>query len=343
MLTLPGNLLGRVHQIHRRHIEAGTHLDAAIIGNLCLMVTRTLLRGNDDHAISGTHTPYTGCGCVFQYRDALYILRVDIIGAILHGESINNDERLGLSIDGSLTTYHHIAVTVNCQTGNHALEVVHHIARHHGLQLLGFHHLKRTGGTAFLYLLVTSHQHFVQHHIRLQYNLAREVGRAAGHRHIYRLHTHIRVFQRSLLHRNLKGVVAVGIGHGAHACLADADRHTHQHLAALVAHIAFDGALAAAQLLTTDSHDIVLNLVVATYQVGYLCHHLLGRLLGLTDGDAGPLLGQVGTVEEVQARLALYFLQHGGHLLRLEIDAYTGVGWHRRLGGWRHEQKQEGQ
>ena len=128
MLTLPGNLLSRIHQIHRRHIEAGTHLDAAIIGNLCLLVSAAFFSCDDYHTIGCTHTPDRSGSGVFQHRNTLDVLWIDIVSAIFHRETVDNYQRFGLGIDGSLSAHDHITATVNCQTWNYSLQIVNHVA-----------------------------------------------------------------------------------------------------------------------------------------------------------------------------------------------------------------------
>ena len=129
--------------------------------------------------------------------------------------------------------------------------------------------------------------------------LTGNIGGTTGDIGINRLHTHITELQRSLLNRNLKGVITIGIGNGTYTGLTDTYGHSYQQFTVVVTHMTADSTLATAQLLLADGNDVAFDRILTTYHFDNLLHNFFSWFFCQFDSDTWPLLGQISAVEEV--------------------------------------------
>ena len=198
------------------------------------LLCATLLRGDENHACGTCGTVQGSRGSIFQHRDALDIIGVDVCQAGIVRRTVHDDEGLHGRIQRADTADIHAAAA---STGGTALahhlqarnltdEGVSDIRRGFLLQVVGIDDRGRTGeGLARLLTESNDHDFIEQALVGVQSN----THTVAGFHHATE-HTDVGDFQTSVGTRHRDGEVTVEIGHGTSLLAKDLDGSTRQGL-----------------------------------------------------------------------------------------------------------------
>ena len=107
--------------VFRIHIFVGRFLvrkRAAVLD--CRFAHRfTLLRGDQDHTVTGFRTVDGGCACIFQDIDGFDIVHIDIDHVATEDNTVQNDQRAVTTTDGRASANGHVRIFTGFGHGTH--------------------------------------------------------------------------------------------------------------------------------------------------------------------------------------------------------------------------------
>ena len=209
-------------------------------GHRCL-AWRTALGGNQNNAVSTSHTEHGRCRGVLQDRDVGNFIGVELSERTLH--TIHEYQRLG-TVQRTCTTHtdygfistRHTRRLYHRHTRQLTLQGVGHAGHRRFQQLVAAHLRYSTGDGHLLLLAIGNHHHLFQ---ILLVGLHSDVYALTGHLARLRQVTHVRELQRTATIHLLQAIMTIHVGNATCAFTLYSHGHTYQGLARLVGHRAF--------------------------------------------------------------------------------------------------------
>ena len=239
---------------------------------------------DDNHTIGTSCTPDTGGGCIFQYRDALHIIRVDAfqrrqirIGGefvvyivVIHDrETVHYHQRSLVGIhrtdttDGKLPATSSIILTLH--TRHQTIQGIGKTGRMTLLQILLADNGIGTRSTLTRDGLITSHHHILQLIAGGHLHMMSGIGRPRGQHIGSRVHTQITVGYLALGGRHLDLIISIRISNRLDIGTLHLDKGTNHSFTLFILHITLEQTVALYfRLLSGDHDDITLTAPLTT-------------------------------------------------------------------------------
>ena len=237
--------------------------------------------GRDDNDTIGSPRTVNGrCGSILQDIDTFDVVRVQVFYPSLDRHAVHYQQRIGLGIQRTGTTNGYLAI-LRAQTSHTTFQVVQDIRRIASLQIFGADNGDRTCHFLLGNVLITGHDHFIQHrvvifqgkdrirtrfHIRLDGLLAQERNH---HRRLTAAHA-----------RN--GKTSVHIGNHTLTGSFQQNRGTDDRLSSFVKHLSRHGSPCLRTLgglrFGNDSIDTVF-LCISQGSISQQCVQYFGNIL----------------------------------------------------------------
>ena len=196
-----------------------------------LVVAAAFFGGNDNYAIGTARSPNTGCCCIFQQGNALYVFGVETLKCIEVGiavssatrivgnrESVDHDERSNVGKQCACAAngkaFATSTVVVSLHTSHQSVESLREIGGMSFFKILAVHYAVGTRGSLFRDGLITCHHHFVESVVRVHAHIALQGVGAFGQGKRLSVHTQIGYLQLAIASRYFQLIVSIGIGIG---------------------------------------------------------------------------------------------------------------------------------